>query len=434
MNLIKKTYIEKMKKQASFFIIDRHKYWAIFFVCMNLTAITLAREPVFKYRRSLDGIENQWHTMWLPEDLYQHAQPELADLRIFGITSDHDTIEAPYLIREQRGGSNFSYVKFKILNQTHKNNHYFYTFKVPEDNIINHMVLKFDNPNYDLTVYIEGSNDQKEWFEFSDNYRILSIHDGQIDYEHNEIYFKPARYNYFRINFKTDIKPGKLTATLAKMSIDSGRYYTYEPSGLKLSYDKTSKNSVLEVDLPGYVPVSYIDPIVKVNTDYYRRYVLECATDSFLTQNKQWKYYFKTVSTGTISSLGSNTIRFENQITKHIKMTIFNYDNPPLSIPDVIVKGNANELIVRFDTVARYFLYYGNPQLPPPYYDINVFEHHIPKNLIPIKPSKEEILDRNNVIMHEPKTRIGFLWMAIGVIILMLGGFTIHMMKSYQKN
>lgn len=434
MNPVKSNqYLKKTMIQALFFIVSRYKYWAIFLVCLNLTLAILAQEPAFKYRRSLDGIEKQWHNIWLPEDLYQHVQPDLADLRIIGITSDLDTVEAPYLIREQRDTYKENSVRFRMLNQTHKNNHYFYTLKVPDNNIINHMNLKFDKPNYDIKVYIEGSNDQKEWFEFSGNYRILSIHDGQIDYEYNEIYFEPAQYSYFRISFKTDSKPGKLTATLAQTSIDSSKFYSYKTSGLKLSYDKISKNSILEVDLPGYVPVSYFNPIIQVNTDYYRRYLLECATDSFLTQKKQWKYIFKTVSTGTISSLEPNIIRFENLLTKHIKMTIFNYDNTPLLIPDVIVKGNVNELVIRFDSVARYFLYYGNPSLTSPHYDINVFEHQIPQSLIPIKPGKEEILNPNNVIAPGQKTKIGYLWIAIGTIIIMLGGFTIHMMKSYKK-
>ncbi len=45
----------------------------------------------------LSGITEQWHSIPLPDTLFEDVENNLADIRVYGVT-ENDTLEAPYLL------------------------------------------------------------------------------------------------------------------------------------------------------------------------------------------------------------------------------------------------------------------------------------------------------------------------------------------------
>ena len=64
------------------------------------------------------------------------------------------------------------------------------------------MELDFNQQNYDWRLKVEGSADNKEWFEMVDDYRILSFKNGFSNYQFNKVSFPDSKYAYYRLKIK----------------------------------------------------------------------------------------------------------------------------------------------------------------------------------------------------------------------------------------
>ena len=88
----------------------------------------------YDYKREITGITDTWHKIVLPDDLFGKVQNDLNDIRIYGIT-EQDTLEAPYILKTLTGSTKWIDIPFQLINQSHKANGYFFTFKLSKDNI-----------------------------------------------------------------------------------------------------------------------------------------------------------------------------------------------------------------------------------------------------------------------------------------------------------
>ena len=62
-----------------------------------------------------------------------------------------------------------------------------------------------------------------------------------------------------------------------------------------------------------------------------------------------------------------------NTLLKKLKITVYNFDNEPLNIDSVLVKGYNHDLTIRFTERGNYFLTYGNTKAKKPNYEISKF-------------------------------------------------------------
>ena len=69
-----------------------------FFVLMNSFAFGQMKD--LKYKRELKGIQDQWHSITIPNEMYGKISQDLSDIRIYGIKANKDTIEASYVLRK----------------------------------------------------------------------------------------------------------------------------------------------------------------------------------------------------------------------------------------------------------------------------------------------------------------------------------------------
>ena len=118
-------------------------------------------------------------------------------------------------------------------------------------------------------------------------------------------------------------------------------------------------------------------------------------------------------------------------MAQKIRITLQNYDNEALTIESAQLKGYTFKLISRFNKPAQYYLAYGKANARKPQYDIT---QSISK--IPLHPKKLALGEVQNIPKKEIPTvspifenKI-WLWVAMGIIMLVLGGFTLKMMQK----
>ena len=384
----------------------------------------------YNYKRELQGITTQWHKIILPEEIFGKVSPNLFDIRIYGITASNDTIEASYMLQLKKEKIVDTDVNFKLLNSSYNENGYYFTLEVPTESAINELKLDFTQQNFDWKINLEGSQNQQEWFTIVKDYRILSIKNSETNFQFTKVIVPTSKYRFFRLLIKSDEKPGLSIAKIAHSETTNGNFNKYTIENIKTVQQKEQQLTQLEIDLKSPVPVSSIKINVKDNFDFYRPITIEYLADSIKTE-KGWKYQYEFLTLGTINSIEKNEFRFESTILQKLKISIYNHDNKPLTIDTITANGYVHELIVRFTEPATYFLTYGNKNALKPSYDIERFTLKIPNNLIPLNLGKEQTIDKKEVFEKEPLFKNkNWLWAVMVVIILVLGWFSVKMIKS----
>ena len=398
----------------------------IFLFCFSIVSGQIEN---YDYQREITGISDTWHKIVLPDEMFGKLKNDLNDIRIYGIT-EQDTFEAPYLLKMRTGSIQWKDIPFKLINQSYNADGYFFTLRIPSDNIINQIDLNFSNSNYDWRVNLEGSQNQRDWYTIIENHRILSIYNEITNYTFSTLKIPNSHYTYYRLLIKSSEKPTLSSAKIYECKIVEGAYRQYPTNTKKIHNSDKYKRTVIEITLPMPVPVSFIKIRVSDKIDYYRPLSIQYLVDSIKTE-KGWKYNYSSPSTETLSSLEENEYKLNQQITNKLKIVIQNHDNLPLKVESVTVRGHIHELVARFNKAAQYYLVYGNKKAYKPNYDIINFQENIPKELNELVVGDEEKIGKAEMPLIGPLFQNqAWLWGIMIIIILVLGWFSIRMLKS----
>lgn len=387
----------------------------------------------FNYQREIIGITDQWHKLELPNEIVAKLSTNLEDLRIIGISEQNDTIEAPYILHLMEDVNKSTAIDFKLLNQSRDQNGYYFTFKIPTSNSINQIQLNFEQKNFDWEIQLEGSQNQQNWYTLIEDYRILSISNEHTNYQFSKLNFPNAKYPFYRIFIKSDEKPKLESANLVLKELIKGKTKNYNTKNIRTRENKKLQQTEIDIDLGSPVLISEL----KINScdsfDFYRPIQIQYVSDSTKTEGG-WKYSYRTLTTGTLNSIEKNKFSFQNTSAQNIKVIIKNFDNEALTIRNIEVRGSIYELMVRFSKPAKYFLCYGSQYAQKPNYDISRFTEKVPKSTSTLDLGKEEILRKKEA----PKTEALFanenwLWAVMALILLILGGFTLKMIKKTDE-
>lgn len=384
----------------------------------------------YNFKRELKGISEQWHKILLPDEVFGKISQNLSDIRIFGITAGNDTIEAPYLLQLATEKIYSKEVEFKILNISHNDKGHYFTFEIPTTEPINQIKLDFRQNNFDWQIKLEGSQDKNDWFTVIENYRILSIKNELTDFQFTKLAFPSSTYRFFKLQIESKEKPELTSANIAQHEITNGTFRNYSINKFDIKENKETKQTEINVELQMPVSVSHLKIDVKYGYDYYRPITIKYLTDSTKTE-QGWKYNYNTLTSGTINSIEKNEFQFSSTTVQNLKIFIHNQDNQPLTIGTIHIKGYEHALITHFTEQAAYFLTYGNKTAAKPNYDIDRFSEKIPKILPTLDLGYEQNIEKEEIPLTEPlfKNKT-WLWTIMGLIILLLGWFSIKMMRK----
>lgn len=384
----------------------------------------------YSYLREIKGITKPWHTIILPDQLFGKVSPELSDLRIYGITTSGDTVEAPYLLRRNTEKTDLHELRFQTVNTSHNEKGYYFTFDLSSIATVNQISLEFKQQNFDWRIQLEGSQNQQEWFTLLENYRILSVKNEWTDYQFAKIVFPNSKYRFYRLRIPSKEEPDLRSAKISEYVRIEGALRNYPLESLKINNNKLNKQTEIDIDLSAPVPVSHLKITVSDTFDYYRPVTISYLFDSIKTE-QGWKYNYRTLTSGTLNSIEENRFQFSSTILQKLKITVRNQDNQALTIDTVEIKGYVHELVARFTEPARYVLAYGKGDAQQPDYDIDRFAGKIPETLAPLELGVEQQIAK--VVQPETaplfKNKI-WLWAIMTAIMLLLGWFMVDLIRK----
>lgn len=397
-------------------------YCILVFTCTSLHA----QENEFSFRRKIENVSaDGWYSIALPPEIFKHVESDFRDLRVFDLKNG-DTLEIPYLLDILDTEVTKHDVVLSTVNQSKKGNEYYITF-LNSGYKVNYLELNFEESNYFATVRIEGSNDRKQWYDLANDEKIFSVQNAREQYASTIVNFPLTDYNYLRLTLASS---DKLTFSSATFRLDEIKPGSFEniPSTFNISTDKKSKRTIVDVRLDHHRPVSNVMMDIDRKNDFYRQITVETLVDSVKTE-RGWIRNFQTVSGSLITSFKPNQFSIPFTSTSRMRITIENYDNPPLEIYAVKLNGAKVQLRANLKNGMPY-LFYGNPSLYQPTYDIEHFKEKIPLHATPASLGVEESIAKPPATISAIFENKAWLWGILIAVIAMLGFFTLRMMKS----
>lgn len=399
-------------------------------MCLLASTFSWCQLSDYGYQRNIEPVTDNWHRMIIPEEMYGKVKPNLDDVRIYGVTTSNDTIETPYLIYKKEAQLKSVSYGFEVINRTKTDLGYYFTLQLEAARTINKILLKFEDDNFDWRIHLEGSQDQQEWFSILEDYRILSIKNTTSDYRFTDLVFPQANYKFFRVFIPADAQPVLKSAEILKNENQSGDYRDYEITSQRITDSKKDKSTQIDIDLEHLVPVERLKIKVATDFDYFRNIQIQYLADSAMTE-KGMKYFYRTITQNTLSSLDNNEFSFKSILAKKLRILISNNDNQPLEISSVNVSGAQEEIIARFTTPADYKLVYGNKEAPRPIYDLDKFVKDDITEWTVLSLGEERVITREEEVkVTNWWEKPWVLYSLMGLIIFILGGFTYQMLRA----
>lgn len=387
----------------------------------------LGQKNSFSFHREIRGINNQWHKLVLPDAIFEKTKTNLSDIRILGVLTNGDTIEAPYILRTTEEAT-IEQVPFQLINSSVNDRLHYFTFKMKNVVEINYIQLHFKQTNFNATARLEGSMNQHEWFNILSDYRMLGIENAQTRYHFSTLFFPLSSYAYFRIVVNSADKLELSSAQLLQKKEEKGQIAKYAIR--ETIHRQELAQSIITLKLNQAVPVSFLKLQVSDSFDYYRPISIWCLKDSVKTE-KGWHLNYRQIYNGMLSSLEEPLFKFGQQIGSQFKICISNGSNQPLQIDSIGLEGYVHELIVRFTQEGKYYLNYGCQSAQKPEYDITRFMHNIPEQLEPLTLESEKQIQGKEAVIQTPLfSTKGWLWFVMGVVMILLGWFALKIMKE----
>lgn len=403
------------------------KYIFLFFFGWMGLSTAFAQLDTYSYKQELKGITEQWHSIPLSNSVFDKVNPDMSDVRIYGVT-ENDTLEAPFVFRIAKGNLTKKEVDFNLLNTASNTKGHYFTYEIPTTEAINEIYLNFENQNFDWRLQLEGSQDQTEWFTLLEDYRILSIKNNQTDYGFTDVSFPKSKYRYYRLLINSKDKPELRSASIRLDDKTDGTYENYPVTYMNI--EQQDKRTIIDIDIKKRVPVSYLQFKVTDDVDYYRPISIQYVYDSIITE-KGTKYSYRNLTSGTLTSVENNSFNFPTTLAQRFRATIENYDNQPLKIEAAEAKGYEHLLVARFTEPATYYLVYEKAQGQLPQYDISQAVAKIPDSPTRLTLGDEQRIPKKSVSKMSPlfENKL-WLWGSMGVVILVLGWFTLRMIRK----
>lgn len=363
----------------------------------------------------------------LQPDIVAKLNSNFADIRI----RDKNGKEIPYFIEKE----DFSVTKrvfreYKLVEKIKWTNGATVLFIENEaKDTINNIQLQIKN--FDVRKHLElaGSDNYKDWYTIKENYLFYSADGGITTSEMKSMNFPYCDYKYYRI-----IIYDCYSLPINVMKI--GYYDTYREQGKFKQLaapvlSRTDSNETRETYIKvNFKETPYFDKLVfKVGKpDYFYRNARICLRH----HDKKGRVYYEPIAYFDLNSNNDLTFYRSDFPYQEFYVVIANEDNPPLENIEIDGYQLNRYLVSYLEASNDYQLVFENEKIKnKPNYDIGFFKNKIANNVVHL--STETIQPIKHNLKTEEETSVYWIWIAIGLVVLLLGYVSYKMILEMEK-
>jgi hypothetical protein len=389
----------------------------------------------YRYVAPVEGIRPGYVFFNIPAEVYDKAERSLSDLRI----STGNGVEVPYVIWSKSRTSERKRIDTQILNMSYIPQSYTtFTLDVGDTGIrTNSITITTTTTDFVRRITIEGSPDNRKFAVLKkDDYIFDLTSDHNI--KNLTVSYPTTDYRYLKVTIWDDGE-----GALAEVG---GDIYLVEeikgesvelPSVMKAALkDKPKPATEITIDL-SYRNIPSCSMEFTISDSNFKRNVtiLSANADNPADYSEIFNTSIYSIKTPWFSRTNT-TINYPETQARYLKVAIQNEDNTPLTVSGVTVSGVPRKITFAALPDTSYFLYLGNPRAVQPSYDIaEIFTYIDRDSFIPV--SVGSVVENSS---YKPGANLPLterypwiLWVAIALMVLVLGGIIIRMMIRLGK-
>jgi len=368
----------------------------------------------------------------LDGEVYDHARLSLSDLRLL----DDQQKEVPYALFEARESTTEERRSVRVFNQAQVPKAYStMTLDLGAETYTNKLVVKTKSQNFKRRVEVAGSHDGRKWLVLRDNAYIFDF-SGDQRIQLTTVQYPESNYRYLEVKIWNSSEP-----RLELEGVEVFLMKTETPERILLpshpisrGEDPKLKASLCLLDLNYQnVPCDFL--LLETPEENFSRLVEIHGSNDL----KNWQrhlqsefYRFKTSK----YDVEKKSFRFPEARSRYLKVIVYNYDDPPLRLGNIEIRGIPKDVIFQPEPNRQYFLYYGNDHAPAPHYDMERVKNYLNIDALARVRLSGENRNREFVpeTLQKPWTERWpiLFWGILIVLVLVLGAYIVQLMKKVK--
>ena len=394
-------------------------------VALAALLVTGAAIPYFTYQRDIQPASSDGqHYFVVDPVLWQHARPELRDLRVYA-----GEREVPYNLAVERGGSETERQELRVLQPALVRSGTQFLLDLSGVPEYDRVELKLAARNFVARARVEGQNDPRgaAWALLGTTtvYDLTQEKLGQ----NNTLVFPPATYRYLRITIDHGVSPADVQGAAAAITrSEQALWRTVTGNSVPV---QQGRDTVVTFSPPANVPVERVVFEIAAAAPNFRRAVeVQGEEGRRLGSGEITRIHMQRGGQKIDVEQTFVAIRGANPGT--IKAVIHNQDDAPLTITAARLEQYERRIYFDASAGTPYRLYYGDDKLDAPVYDYaRLFRKGA--DALPLLLSGEA---RNSSHTPRPDERPwserhpAVLWAAVLAAVLILAGIALRSLRA----
>jgi hypothetical protein len=395
---------------------------------------TLSFSQTFKGQTTIPAVEKDgFYRVFISPEMTTHLNENLSNIRIY----DGLNKEVPYLLQEEIPAQYTQVFKeYEIVEKKQqKNCCTSLVLRNPESKPINNISLSIKNAEVTKTATLLGSDDNQNWFALKQRFTLSTFDNQNKTSEIKIVDFPLSNYTYYQLQIDDSISAplNILKAGFYEVNSAYGKYTEVSTFRIIKSDSAKQKRSFVNIK---FDTTHLIDRLTITMTGapyFLRQASLSLKRDRVNRKGKKETYY-EWLYDFELSSKQSTVIDLSGIHAGELLLTVENKDNPALDVASVTVYQLNRYAAAWLKKGDSYALKFGDSQLGEPSYDIGYFKDSIPEQtqvlaVGPVSIFKKEQKDSTTFF-----TSRSIIWVAIVIVVIVLGIMTLRMLSETSKN
>lgn len=316
----------------------------------------------FHYQRPVQPATPGQHYVVVDETLWQHARPDLADLRFYA-----GSTEVPYALTTERGSLESDHRDVRVLQQSTVGGKTQFLIDMADVVEYDHVDLKLSTKDFVAHARVEGADELhgRTWANLGDS--ILYDLSRENLGDNSMLRLPRSTYRYLRVTIDGPVKPEDVTGATSEHRQEQKPTWR-DVSAAPSRQQQEGKDTVLIFNVPDNVPVERVVFAIDPAQPNFRREI-EFQNERKMPLGSGEINRIHMVRAGQKIDSEVHDVDFSEIGQKTIKIIIHNGDDPPLMLSGARLQ--QHERRVYFDAPAgsQLTLYYGDEKLGSPVYD-----------------------------------------------------------------
>jgi hypothetical protein len=385
----------------------------------------------FKYRRAIQTPPAAGqHYFVVDEAIWQHARPDLSDLRVYGAEK-----ETAYKLLAGSGGSETEQRQLRVLQPAAVAGKTQFILDMSGLEEYDRVNLKLTTKNFVAHARVEGQDDlHGTHWALLGNTTLYDLSDEKLG-NNSTLQMPLSAFKYLRVTVDSSVKPADVQSGSA--GVTRAQKAVWRDLAATVKREQRGRDTVLSFEIASHVPVERLVLTIDPTQKNFRREISiqngeEVSLAGEISRIHMLRNGQKVDVEQTALDLCATCQRNPaDSDEKTLKFVIHNGDDQPLKISGAHLQQFERRIYFEADATPMW-VYYGDDRLGAPEYDY--------AKLFQKEPQVEAVAlnaeESNSAYTGRPDERPwserhpAVLWISIIAAVLILGGIAVRSLKS----